>query len=384
MLIPGLNNGGALGQNIPFEPGFGLTLKGVAYFLLGIKKQSLALKTTSVTMANAAHTLVVGTALAAQTKLLGNMLFVDPGGTAAPVLTLPAAADLPGVPLTFYNSGTATGDLVVADASGTTVLRVAKGKVGFLLNDGVTWGGLTADTGTAASTVLLPDRYTLIWKAGERGVPGLKADITSAVAATQAAADPLFEIQGTNSTSALSTSYGQGGVTLTTAGADNDQMILVPHTDAKQSGWGLTQWGTGKSLSLEQTIWAGGDITTCIYWAGLKLTSTQVVATDDNQAYFRYQSGVNSGKWQFIYSIAGVDTTVDTGVLCSATVHYHFRITVDANRIARAYINEALVATSTALTNAVNLIPYIGVQASGGAVARLIRVQGAAISRISG
>jgi len=384
MKITGMGNGNAVEHNIPFEPGFGLTLKGVAYFLLGIKKQSLALKTTSVAMANAAHTLVVGTALAGQTKLLGNMLFVNPGGTGSPILTLPAVTDLPGVPLTFYNSGTSTGDFVVSDATGTPLLRVAKGKVGFLLNDGSAWGGLTAETGAMVNTLLVPERYRLVWTAGDRGVPGVKADITSATAAIRSVADPSFEIQGTNSTSALSASYGQGGITLTTAGADGDQMILAPHTDTKQSGWGIIQWGTGKSTCLEQTVMTTGDVAASIYWAGLKLTNTPTSATDANQAYFRYQNGVNSAKWQFIYSIAGVATTVDTGVLCDVNLRYRFRVVIDTSRIARAYINDVLVATSTALTDAVNLIPYIGVQASGVAAAKAIRVHGCAISRNGG
>jgi len=45
------------------------------------------------------------------------------------------------------------------------------------------------------------------------------------------------------------------------------------------------------------------------YLGWFKLTNTPVVATDDNSCFFRYQSSVNSGKWQLNCSRAGVDVT---------------------------------------------------------------------------
>jgi acyl-[acyl carrier protein]--UDP-N-acetylglucosamine O-acyltransferase len=55
-------------------------------------------------------------------------------------------------------------------------------------------------------------------------------------------------------------------------------------------------------------------------------------------------------------------------------------VAIDASRIAQFYINGALVSTSTALTNATDLKPYLGVQANTGA-ARSINIIGQAISR---
>lgn len=115
-------------------------------------------------------------------------------------------------------------------------------------------------------------------------------------------------------------------------------------------------------------------------WAGLKLTNTSVTATDNDQAFFRYASATNSGKWQAINSIDGTDTATDSGVTVAATTFYRLRVNIDSSRIARFYINGTLVATSAALKDATDLIPYIGVQANTGA-AKAINIIGQAISR---
>lgn len=223
-------------------------------------------------------------------------------------------------------------------------------------------------------------RFELKWVAGQRGKPSLNADIQNAAEGTRMIADPDFEILGTNSTSALSTFYAEGGILLTTAGADHDQMIVLPHLDANQSAWTQVTWGTDQEAQWECELKSHATITTVVYWAGLKLTNTSVTATDNEQAFFRFQPSV-SANWQAIYSIGGVDTAVDTGVVVAASTTYHLRVQIDSSRIAKFYINGVLVATSTALT-AGDLIPYIGVQAEGVGAARALYVRGQSISRL--
>jgi len=230
----------------------------------------------------------------------------------------------------------------------------------------------------------LSKRFELQWIAGQRGKPGLNADIQNAAEATRMVADPDFEVLGTNATSALSAFAADGGISFTTAGADNDQMILVPHLDRNQSAWQSVNWPTNKEVIWECDIATGAAITTAIVWAGLKLTNTSTVATDDDQVFLRYQSGVNSGKWQVISSIGGVDTTTNSTVTVAVSTTYHVKIVVDSARKATVYLNGTPLYTTTALTNSVNLKPYIGVQASGAAAARSIVIYGAAISRIKG
>jgi len=192
-----------------------------------------------------------------------------------------------------------------------------------------------------------------------------------------------FEVLGTNMTSALSTfDATRGAIRLTTAGADNDQGYVCPHLDTKQTAWTNILWGTENQPIWEAQITTGDDISTgVLYWAGLKLTYDPTVATDDDQVFFRFSTDDADTNWEVVYSIGGTDTTVDSGVAVAADTQYNFRITIDDDRIARFYINDTLVSTSTALTDDVDLIPYIGVQALSG-TAEFIRVHYQKISRI--
>ena len=80
------------------------------------------------------------------------------------------------------------------------------------------------------------------------------ADSASALAATQAA-NRNFETLGTNMTTALTTfSATHGGILMTTAGADQDQAILLPHLDTNQTSWSGTKWGTENSVEWELSL----------------------------------------------------------------------------------------------------------------------------------
>jgi hypothetical protein len=240
------------------------------------------------------------------------------------------------------------------------------------------------DPGTARQVRVrlsaLAPRFRLEWTAGQRGKPGLNADIQNAAEATRMIADPDFELLGTNAVSTCSTFYAEGGLTLTTTGASGDQVILLPHLDTNQSAWTQVTWGSDQETRWECRIKTASAITAQILWAGLKLTNTSVVATDDDQAFFRYEAGVNSGKWQVIYSIGGTDVTVDAGVTVAVSTAYHLVVDIDSTRIARFYVNGVLVATSTALTDAKDFIPYIGVQTAAVAT-KALNVRSHAIER---
>jgi hypothetical protein len=230
-------------------------------------------------------------------------------------------------------------------------------------------------------------RYELAWTAGARGKPALNAvialDENSNAAAHLAAnlADRQFEVLGVNATTALVTFYVEGGLLLTTAGADGDEMILVPHLDTNQSAWNVVTWGTDQEVVWQAHVKTAASVANFIAWAGLKLTNTEVKATDDNQVYFRVEDDVTTAHWELVWSIAGVDVSTDTAVTVAANTEYHLVITIDSARIARGYINGVLVATTTALADAIDLIPYIGVAADGAGAAKALRVMGQAISR---
>lgn len=226
------------------------------------------------------------------------------------------------------------------------------------------------------------------------GMPG--SDSTSPTAAALAAytvANKNFEVLGTNATTALVTHSTAGGITLTTAGADADQTIILPHLDTGQSLWASTIWGSNKSSTFETVIVTGASVAKTIIWAGFKLTNTPVIATDDDQCYFRYSSADSSGAWQIITSRAGTDTTTAVAVGTSpapvASTKYRLRIAINAARQPRFWINEMEIlyngfgSVFPALTDAITFKPYIGVNANGTAPgAKAIDVRGLICSRI--
>lgn len=234
---------------------------------------------------------------------------------------------------------------------------------------------------------MAPDRVTLtehFLKA-----PKANADILSATEATNEICNRDFEVLGTNMTSALSTHYAEGGIVITTAGAGNDQAIVAPHLDTAESAWAQVTWGTDQLTRWEAVIQTAASVTAAKVWAGLKLTNTNAVATDNDQAYFLYDSaaGASPTLWHTVYSIGGTDTdaAVSTSVVAAVATSttYHLVIDIDSSRIARFYINGNLAATSTALTNTTDLIPYIGVMDTGGA-AKSVRIFKQQISRKAG
>lgn len=231
----------------------------------------------------------------------------------------------------------------------------------------------------------LSSRYELNWVPGVYGIPSVNGDLVSATEATNITCDRNFEIVGGNATTDDALIYVEGGIVLNTSGADGDEIILAPHLDTSQSAWEEVTWGTDKQVEWECHIQMGASVASCAVWAGLKLTNIDLVATDADQVFFRYESGVNGARWQAISSIGGTDTSKDTESLAVLLDDiYHLAITIDADRLARFYIDGKLVQTTAALTDAVDLKPYIGVGERGASAAKSVRVFGQAISRVVG
>jgi len=222
------------------------------------------------------------------------------------------------------------------------------------------------------------ERLNMSWLAGERGHPGLNADLASGTEATREPADPNWEIQGLNSTSALSTYNPEGGITITTAGAASDYAILTPQDDTKQSGWAQYTWGTDQETHFETVIKTGAAMTTCILFVGLKLTAVYSVATDADQIYFMT---TNAGVWTCIDEATSASVSTATPVTPVVSTVYRLRIDIDENRVGRMYINDVLVRISQALTTAIDLIPYIGVFDNAGGAARGLTCYGVKMSR---
>ena len=243
--------------------------------------------------------------------------------------------------------------------------------------------------------------------------PILNADLDAASTVEVArAGQKNFEVLGTNMTSALSTfATTSAGINITTAGADQDQAILAPHLDNAGTGdtdsisaWTGVQWGTENSTHWECSIMLPA-IDNQKVWAGLKLTNDQLVATDANQAFFKFQTDATNSeaftdftKWHFVHSIGGTDYISQIPITVAANTPYHFKIEIDSDRKASIFVNgiqynvtttsgstggTAVTSGTTktaALTDDVDFIPYIGIEA-GAAAAEAVNIHYTAISR---
>jgi len=215
------------------------------------------------------------------------------------------------------------------------------------------------------------DRYTLEENYNLR--PQLNATIDQVFTVEAArAASKDFEILGTNAADAdITFASTVGGVQLATAGADNDQVIVLPHLDTDATAWAGVLWGTENQTIWECIVLTDTAVATTLLWAGLKLTNTPTIATDADQVFFRYDTDVPDTNWQVISSIGGTDTTTDSGVVVAASTVYYFRIEIDSNRQATCFINDVAVFTTAALTDNVDFIPYVGIQALTGSARNL-------------
>ena len=236
--------------------------------------------------------------------------------------------------------------------------------------------------------------------------PGLNANIDQvSTVEVQRALNRNWEALGTNVTTALVTfASTSAGVLATTAGADQDQAILTPHLDTAATAWAGTKWGTENETHFETSIMLPA-IDNQKVWAGLKLTNDQLVATDDDQIYFKFQTDATNSeaftdftKWHFVHSIGGTDYISQLPITVAANTPYHLKITIDSDRKASIFVNGVqynvtttsgstggtAVTTgttpSTALTDDIDLIPYVGIEAGAGA-AEALHVHYECISR---
>ena len=223
--------------------------------------------------------------------------------------------------------------------------------------------------------------------------PGINANIDQvSTVEVQRALNRNWEALGTNVTTALVTfASTSAGVLATTAGSDQDQAILTPHLDTAATAWAGTKWGTENEVHFETSIMLPA-LDNQKVWAGLKLTNDQVLATDANQAYFKYQTDATNSeaftdfaKWHFVHSIGGTDFISQIPVTVETNTPYHLRFEIDSDRKASIFVNGiqynvtstsgstggTAVTTGTtrsgALTDNIDLIPYVGIEAGAGA-----------------
>ena len=197
----------------------------------------------------------------------------------------------------------------------------------------------------------------------------------------------------------------RAGLVITTAGADQDQAIIAPHLDTNQTAWQTIKWGTENEVEWECAL-STNAIDNQKLWAGLKLTNDQLIATDANQAFFKFQTDATNSEafddytlLHFVHSIGGTDYISALPITVAANTLYRLKITIDSNRKASIFVNGIQYNVTTtsgstggtavtkgttptaALTDDIDLIPYIGIEA-GAAAAEALDVHYQAISRV--
>ncbi len=219
------------------------------------------------------------------------------------------------------------------------------------------------------------------------------------------------EVLGTNMTTALCTfDTTRAGLTITTAGADEDQAIIAPHLDTDQTAWAGVLWGTENQVKWEGII-STNAIDNIKIWGGLKLTNDQLVVTDADQMFFKFQTDATNSETftdftllHFVHSIGNTDYISALPITIAANTTYHLRIEVNSSRQATIFVNGVnydvtstagstggtavsrvsrggTPARTAALTDDIAFIPYLGVE-GGDANAAAIDVHYEAISRI--
>ena len=250
--------------------------------------------------------------------------------------------------------------------------------------------------------------------------PGLNANLDQAsTVEVQRTLNQNFEVidAASNMTSALVTFPAtSSGVLCTTAGSDQDQAIIIPHLDndgtadtGAITAWSGVQWGTENEVHWETSIMLPA-LDNQKVWCGLKLTNDQLVATDANQIFFKFQTDATNSEafttfanWHVVHSIADTDYISRLPIAVAANTPYHLKIEIDSDRKATVFVNgvqynltgtsgstggtavtavqPGVAATkSAALTDDIDLIPYIGIEAGDGA-AEAVNVHYVACSR---
>ena len=164
-------------------------------------------------------------------------------------------------------------------------------------------------------------------------------------------ANKSFEFKAVGTSSACSFNQDGTGINLVTDVTSGDNVIVLPHEDSNLSAWDNIYWKTTSQVHWSCALKID-NISDVFFWAGLKLTSTKAIATDDHQAYFKFDpntssSFTNAGNLQFVYSISDTDYVTDLGIAVAADTIYKLRIEIDSNRQVQIYVNDTLYGLST-------------------------------------
>lgn len=195
---------------------------------------------------------------------------------------------------------------------------------------------------------------------------------TLAQMALRLRANRNFETIGTGTIADADHSFAiDGGVTIssdTATPAANENTNITPHLDTLQTLWAKAGlWGTEDLVNFHTCV-RGASIANVIFRAGIYEDTTQPAdlastGSDDNAAFFIFDEdqATSATQWLCVTNVSGVDTVTASGVAVAASTDYVLEIKIDTNRQPHFFINGKQVSVGPVMTDAIDLIPFIGV-----------------------
>ena len=233
--------------------------------------------------------------------------------------------------------------------------RMGAGRLGVLINHMEASGSKGGRYGAGS------DRWHLEEMFEQR--PGLNEDLSgSANGNFFSVTNKNFEVLGTNMTTALVTfASASAGITMRTAGSDNDQAILLPHQDTNQTQWATAgKWGTENEVHAEFLI-VTHETDNASLRIGLAETAAAGAngidyAVDDDKVIFQYASDDDQGalttnaNLHAIVSSGGTDYISDLGIALQSRQVYRLGIRIDSDRKAAVFVNGDQYSLTSATT----------------------------------
>jgi hypothetical protein len=204
--------------------------------------------------------------------------------------------------------------------------------------------------------------YTYNYRFGKRIVPssaltGLSKTSVKAGFESELVLSGNLDTSGT----ALATMDSDGGVVIVTTKTSAHYTFIKPTSKAGYSELKSKTFGTGEKPKFSLVLKTGTQLPG-LFQAGLALTNVLDTTTDANQVKFWYSG---SGNLKVQVSATGTDYSYDTGVTLAASTLYRLELDVNADRKVQAYVNDvrklAFSENTAALTDAIDLIPVIGI-----------------------
>lgn len=121
-----------------------------------------------------------------------------------------------------------------------------------------------------------------------------------------------YELAGTNADDANVAYDVDGGVTLTpTSAASGNQSVITPHADTGQSAVFNIEWQLQKLIRYQTQLRMPASLDDLTIWFGWKTTPTNPDA-ENACAYFRFQDGVNTNRFQMITQFGTLATFINS------------------------------------------------------------------------